>query len=175
MWAIISKEVIAQCQQKKSLKKVKKLLPILNEYQKRLYLASEAEALGHGWITALSNWTGISRGTITNGMKELSAGVSAASLAGGGQGTSKWNKIEHRLFSQITKNWRGRPLETLKIIVSLIAATTTANGLKVRCKADRAQYPTGIKVTDEELSAANLFADDFHPEWNYVIKPNCKV
>ena len=90
-------------------------------------------------------------------------------------GTSKWNKIEHRLFSQIAKNWRGRPLETLEIIVSLIAATTTANGLKVRCKADKAQYLTGIKVTDEELSAVNLFADDFHPEWNYAIRPNCKV
>lgn len=90
-------------------------------------------------------------------------------------GTSKWNKIEHRLFSQITKNWRGRPLETLELIVNLIAATTTTKGLSVRCKADLNHYPVGIKITDEELAKVNLFANEFHPEWNYIIKPNCTV
>lgn len=87
-------------------------------------------------------------------------------------GTSKWNKIEHRLFSQITKNWRGRPLETLEIIVNLIASTTTEKGLVVRCKADTSEYPKGIKVTDEELAAVKLFGDEFHPNWNYTICAN---
>lgn len=87
-------------------------------------------------------------------------------------GTSKWNKIEHRLFSQITKNWRGRPLETLEIIVNLIASTTTDKGLVVKCKADTSEYPKGIKVTDEELAAVNLFGDEFHPNWNYTICAN---
>lgn len=85
-------------------------------------------------------------------------------------GTSKWNKIEHRLFSQITKNWRGRPLETLEVIVNLIASTRTDKGLIVKCKADTSEYQKGIKVTDEELAAVNLFADEFHPNWNYTIR-----
>lgn len=84
-------------------------------------------------------------------------------------GTSKWNKIEHRLFSQITKNWRGRPLETLEIIVNLIAATTTDTGLKVTCKADMTIYETGVKVDDEEYRNINLYGDEFHPDWNYTI------
>lgn len=84
-------------------------------------------------------------------------------------GTSKWNKIEHRLFSQITKNWRGRPLETLEVIVNLIASTNTDKGLIVRCKADTLEYQKGIKVTDEELAAVSLLEDQFHPNWNYTI------
>ena len=86
-------------------------------------------------------------------------------------GTSKWNKIEHRLFSQITKNWRGRPLETLEIIVNLIASTTTKNGLSVKCKPDLNVYKTGIKVSDEEFASINLYGDQFHPDWNYTIEP----
>lgn len=85
-------------------------------------------------------------------------------------GTSKWNKIEHRLFSQTTKNWRGRPLETLEVIVNLIASTRTDKGLIVKCKADTSEYQKGIKVTDGELAAVNLFADEFHPNWNYTIR-----
>lgn len=86
-------------------------------------------------------------------------------------GTSKWNKIEHRLFSQITKNWRGRPLETLEVIVSLIAATTTEQGLKVHCYPDPKIYPTGIKVSDQEFESIHLYGDAFHPDWNYTIIP----
>lgn len=91
-------------------------------------------------------------------------------------GTPKWNKIEHRLFSQISKNWRGRPLETLEMIVSLIGATTTeatdkSAGLRVMCKLDKKEYKTGITVTDEELSKVRLVKDDFHGEWNYAIIP----
>ena len=87
-------------------------------------------------------------------------------------GTSKWNKIEHRLFSYISKNWRGRPLETLEIIVNLIESTTTSKGLKVKCGVDRTDYETGKKVSDAELSEVNIVRNDFHGEWNYIIFPN---
>lgn len=87
-------------------------------------------------------------------------------------GTSKWNKIEHRLFSQITLNWRGRPLETLEVVVQLIANTTTGTGLRVKAAADQKQYKTKIKVTDAEMKNINLSKDDFHGEWNYVIRSN---
>ena len=78
-------------------------------------------------------------------------------------GTSKWNKIENRLLNQITKNWRGRPLETLEVIVNLIASTKTDKELIVKCKADTSEYQKGIEVTDDELAAVNLFRDEFHP------------
>ena len=86
-------------------------------------------------------------------------------------GTSKWNKIEHRMFSQISKNWRGRPLESLIVIVNLIAATTTKNGLTIQCQLDLNQYPRGIKISDDELASINIVGDDFHPNWNYTISP----
>jgi len=86
-------------------------------------------------------------------------------------GTSKWNKIEHRLFSFITGNWHGKPLVSHQVIVELIAATTTNTGLKVRCQLDPNSYPTGIKVSDAELEAVNLFRHDFHGQWNYTISP----
>lgn len=86
-------------------------------------------------------------------------------------GTSKWNKIEHRLFSYISKNWRGRPLENLGIIVNLIGSTTTAKGLKVKCGVDTNEYETGVKVTEEELKGISITRNDFHGEWNYVISP----
>jgi len=87
-------------------------------------------------------------------------------------GTSKWNKIEHRLFSYISKNWRGRPLETLMVVVSLIESTTTEAGLKVQCVLDGNVYETGIKVSEEELERVNISRDDFHGEWNYCISPS---
>jgi len=86
-------------------------------------------------------------------------------------GTSKWNKIEHRLFCFITKNWRGRPLTTYEAIVNLIASTTTKTGLIVRAALDSRQYETGIKVTDEELQHLSLTRHKFHGDWNYSIKP----
>jgi hypothetical protein len=86
-------------------------------------------------------------------------------------GTSKWNKIEHRLFSYITQNWRGKPLVSYEVIVQLIAATTTKRGLTVRCELDGATYETGRKVSDVELAAVNLQRDEFHGEWNYRIRP----
>jgi transposase len=89
-------------------------------------------------------------------------------------GTSKWNKIEHRLFSFISQNWRGKPLISHEVIVNLIAATTTKAGLKVRCQLDQQFYPTHIVVSDAELAQVNLQPDDFHGEWNYVISPRTK-
>lgn len=86
-------------------------------------------------------------------------------------GTSKWNKIEHRLFSFITKNWRGRPLTSLQTIVELIGNTTTDAGLIVRAALDEAEYETGIKISDEELERVKLKRSAFHGEWNYVIRP----
>lgn len=87
-------------------------------------------------------------------------------------GTSKWNKIEHRLFSFISQNWRGRPLTSLAVIVSLIAGTRTKTGLQVRCEIDKNRYPKGEKVSDEQMSKLNLKPDKFHGDWNYTIHPN---
>jgi Rhodopirellula transposase DDE domain len=84
-------------------------------------------------------------------------------------GTSKWNRIEHRLFSQISMNWRGRPLMSHEVVVDLIGATTTRTGLRVRAELDRGSYPTGVKVTDAELAAVPLGRHDWHGEWNYTI------
>ena len=85
-------------------------------------------------------------------------------------GTSKWNKIEHRLFCHITQNWRGRPLTSRSAVVELIAATTKA-GLTVRCELDPNTYPAGVKVSDAELEAVKLLRHQFHGEWNYTISP----
>ena len=86
-------------------------------------------------------------------------------------GTSKWNKIEHRLFSYLSINWRGRPLESRQIIVSLIAQTTTKAGLKVSASLDEGIYPLGKKVTDEQMASLNLTRHSFHGEWNYSLSP----
>ena len=86
-------------------------------------------------------------------------------------GTSKWNKIEHRMFSFISMNWKGRPLENYESVVRLIASTTTKNGLNIKARLDRKQYKTGVKVSDEEFDNINLkFAKKF-PQWNYTIHP----
>ena len=86
-------------------------------------------------------------------------------------GTSKWNKIEHRLFSFISQNWRARPLVSYRVIVDLIAATTTKTGLTVRCEIDQNLYPKGVTVSDAEMAAIHIIRHDFHGEWNYTIKP----
>ena len=86
-------------------------------------------------------------------------------------GTSKWNKIEHRLFSFISSNWRGEPLRDYETIVKLISGTATATGLKVTCRLDRRKYPTGRKVTDEEMKRVSIKRHNFHGEWNYTIQP----
>jgi len=86
-------------------------------------------------------------------------------------GTSKWNKIEHRLFSFISISWRGKPLRSFRTIVQLIAATTTETGLTVRAELDENKYPKGLKVSDAQIAAVNIFLHDFHGEWNYTIAP----
>ena len=86
-------------------------------------------------------------------------------------GTSKWNRIEHRLFSYITINWRGKPLYSLETVINLIASTTTSTGLKVYARLDNGIYPDKIRVPDKQIAAVNLHGDTFHPEWNYTIKP----
>jgi hypothetical protein len=86
-------------------------------------------------------------------------------------GTSKWNKIEHRLFSFISKNWRGQPLISHAVMLNLISSTTTTTGLKVRCELDPRIYPKGIKVPDSDMESLNIIPNEFHGEWNYTIKP----
>ncbi len=87
-------------------------------------------------------------------------------------GTSKWNKIEHRLFSFISQNWRGKPLASYAVILSLIAATTTAGGLTVASELDTHRYPTGVTISDHDLATIQLERDLFHGEWNYTIRPH---
>jgi hypothetical protein len=86
-------------------------------------------------------------------------------------GTSKWNTIEHRLFSYISRNWRGQPLVSLAVIVNLIGATRTATGLRVRCELDRGTYPKGRTISEEQLAALRLTPHRFHADWNYTIHP----
>jgi Rhodopirellula transposase DDE domain len=86
-------------------------------------------------------------------------------------GTSRWNKIEHRLFSFITQNWRGKPLVSYEAIVQLIASTTTRTSLNVKCGIDPNQYPSGEKVSNDEMAAINIRPHGFHGEWNYTIAP----
>jgi Rhodopirellula transposase DDE domain len=86
-------------------------------------------------------------------------------------GTSKWNKIEHRLFSYISTNWRGQPLVSLAVIVNLIGSTRTAAGLRVRCELDRGAYPKGQEVTDAQMAQLKLVPHRFHGDWNYTLHP----
>jgi len=86
-------------------------------------------------------------------------------------GTSKWNKIEHRMFCHITQNWRGRPLLSREVVVNLIGQTTTTKGLRIHAALDENDYPAGVKVSDEMLADLALERDDFHGEWNYRLKP----
>ena len=103
----------------------------------------------------------------------ISTGL-AITLAHHPPGTSKWNRIEHRMFSFITQNWRGKPLLTHKVIVQLIAATKTVTGLTVTCDIDANSYPKGVAVSDAEMATINIAQDTFHGEWNYTIKPGQK-
>jgi len=90
-------------------------------------------------------------------------------------GTSKWNKIEHRMFCHITANWRGQPLESREVVVSLLGATTTTQGLRIQAALDAGQYPTGIKVSDAEMQSLQIERSEFHGDWNYTILPHRRV
>src|ERR1700728_2437290 len=100
---------------------------------------------------------------------EIGVAITVAHLP---PGTSKWNRIEHRLFAFITQNWRGKPLVSHQVIVQLIGATTTKTGLSVACRIDDNLYPNGVTVSDDEIEALNLRCDKFHGEWNYTISPS---
>lgn len=89
-------------------------------------------------------------------------------------GTSKWNKIEHRLFSFIAMNWRGKPLESLSTIVSLIGATRSRTGLRVRSEVDARRYPKGVLITEDQWASLRLTPHAFHGEWNYTLRPRQK-
>jgi len=102
-------------------------------------------------------------------INEFNLGITVCHLP---PGTSKWNKIEHRLFSIISMNWRGKPLTSFETIVDLIGSTTTTKGLKVRSVLDENDYEKGIIVGHEELKSVNIFRRKFHEEWNYAIKPS---
>lgn len=86
-------------------------------------------------------------------------------------GTSKWNKIEHRMFCHITQNWRGRPLVDLETVVSLIGSTTTETGLEIHAELDENLYPLGREITQQAMDARSIMTDEFHGEWNYTIRP----
>ena len=103
--------------------------------------------------------------------RELPGGICTHDICAPWQGT-QWNKIEHRLFSFISQNWRAKPLVSYRVIVELISATTTKTGLTVRCELDPGQYPSGIIVSDAEMAAINIKRAEFHGEWNYTISPN---
>jgi hypothetical protein len=140
-------------------------------------------AANHGWVSV-----GIDADTITadcggsNGAKvklwkrelqrfanETGLAITVTHLP---PGTSKWNKIEHRLFAFIMRNWRGKPLVSHEVIVQLIGATTTETGLQVCCEIDATLYPKGVQVSEQEMLAINLKRADFRGEWNYTIAPN---
>jgi Rhodopirellula transposase DDE domain len=87
-------------------------------------------------------------------------------------GTSKWNKIEHRMFSFVSLNWRGKPLESLEVVVSLIGATTTSTGLKLYAQLDQGTYERGLEITDDQLAAVNITRHTFHGDWNYIVSPS---
>ena len=90
-------------------------------------------------------------------------------------GTSKWNKIEHRMFCHISQNWRGRPLSSRSVIINLISHATTKHGLAIQAKLDKHQYKTGIKVSDAEFNTIALEQDKFHGDWNYRIQPRTRI
>ncbi len=106
---------------------------------------------------------------LQNLARELGIEISVCHLP---PGTSKRNKIEHKLFSFITRNWHGKPLYTLKAVISLIGSTRTGTGLKVYCDRDTNEYPTGIKINKSEIEALDIRRADFHGDWNYTLLPN---
>jgi len=177
----------------------------LTERGLRLWASAEARSLGHGGIKMMAQITGLGRETVARGIRELAESDDAkpslpphvSRRQGGGRkkltmsktketgleisvchfppGTSKWNKIEHRMFSFISLNWRGRALATRQIIVNLIGETTTKTGLKIHAALDEGQYPTGRKVADKEMEALNLRRETFQPNWNYSLAPKSNI
>jgi Rhodopirellula transposase DDE domain len=149
--------------------KYQQMHALLNEKQWRQYLALEAKERGS--VAQVAQEAQVSQNTIRRGIREVEAGEGYTPGERQRPATSKWNKIEHRLFSFISIHWRAKPLPSLEVVLELISHTTTNEGLMVTAVKDSQTYPTGLKVTDEELAALHLFREPFHGEWNYTIKP----
>ena len=142
--------------------------------------ASGAQALPEGQVPLITADSGGSNGTRVRLWKwELQKFANRTGMAitvcHMPPGTSKWNKIEHRLFSFITQNWRGKPLDSHATILKLIASTTTATGLKVYCELDEHDYEKGLGVTDEQMAQLNINRHEFHGDWNYTIRRRRKA
>ena len=142
-----------------------------------MFAAAEVRTAGRGGLATISKITGLARSTINRGIWKLElqkladdTGL-AICVHHYPPGTSKWNKIEHRLFCHITQNWRGRPLTDRLAVVELIGATTTKAGLKVESALDTRNYQRGIKVSKAQMKCLDITGDQFHPEWNYTIRP----
>ena len=136
--------------------------PVLDERAKRLRAATEARAVGRSRLWKVE----LLRFADETGLK-----VSACHFP---SGTSKWNRIEHRMFSRITENRRGRPLVGLEAVAGLIVATTTRKGLEIHSELDDGEHPTRVKVGDERMAALSLSRDKLHGDWNDMIAPNRK-
>ena len=158
------------------------ILPHLDERQRRPLIGAEAQSLGHGRIRAVARAAGVREATVSAGMRELDSGegplgrvrrgpapAANASPTSTQPSARRWNRIEHRLFSHITMNWRGRPLTSHEVIVESIAATTTKTGLTVHAELDTNPYPTGIQVSDDEIAALPITRHRFHGDRNYTL------
>jgi hypothetical protein len=158
--------------------------PLLDERARRLWAAAESAAIGYGGTASCPRATGLARETIRKGRRELARGLwkwelqrlanrtgLAITVCHFPPGTSKWNKIEHRLFSHIAMNWRGKPLVSLAAIVSLIASTHNRSGLRVRSEIDRTRYGDAVTVIDAQMATVHLERHAFHGDWNYTISP----
>jgi hypothetical protein len=166
--------------------RIQRMIPMLDERQKRLFLANEALSYGRGGISLVSRISGMSRTTIHG----IAAGATATGSECGNTsfssvdrtglevqvshfppGTSKWNKVEHRLFCYITKNWQGKPLVDVQTAVDLIGATRTTTGLEVICVRDDTEYCLAKKVSDEEFATIHVEKIAPFALWNYRILP----
>jgi hypothetical protein len=192
--------MINQAVEKSISHKFEQIAPFLNEASIRIWAAVEALNQGYGGITRVSRairkwWQQMGKIDYPQATELLITADCGSSNSNRARlwkwelqqlatelglklhvchfppGTSKWNKIEHRLFSQITQNWRGRPLISREVVVNLIANTTTTTGLKGMAVLDEGQYPTGIEINDEQYDSIDIERESFHGEWNYKILP----
>jgi hypothetical protein len=149
----------------------------LNERQRRLWGVAEALSCAHGGIAAVSRGTNSSRSRLWKYCLQEFANETGLTIHVNHfpPSTSKWNKIEHRLFNLISMNWKGQPLVSLEVIINLIGNTTSRTGLKVYAMEDRNTYQTKRKISNEEMAALNILPKDILEKWNYTIKPNKKT
>ena len=135
-------------------------------YRRAQRLLITADGGGSNWAVACRLW----KVELQHWADEIGLRISVCHFP---PGTSKWNKIEHRMFCHITENWRGRPLVSRQVVVSLIGHTATKTGLTIRSELDEGSYPTGRKISNDQMKGLSLRRDKFHGEWNYTILPRC--